>query len=135
MAKNLFVAGLDYSVTDDQMQELFSQFGTVASAKVIMDHDTGRSKGFGFVEMGSNEEAMAAITALNETEFQGRTLMVKEARPKGDRPSGDRFNNGGGGGFGNKPGGGRKFDNKRGNSRGNSDRFDKRGGGGGNRDW
>lgn len=134
MAKNLFVAGLDYSVTDDQMQELFSQFGSVASAKVIMDHDTGRSKGFGFVEMGSNEEAMAAITALNETEFQGRTLMVKEARPKGDRPSGDRFNSNGGGGFGNRPGGGgKKFDNKRGNSRGNDSRFDKRGGG--RRDW
>lgn len=127
MAKNLFVAGLDYSVTDDQLQELFSQFGTVASAKVIIDRDMNRSKGFGFVEMGSNEEAMAAISALNETDFQGRTLLVKEARPKGDQPN-NRFNNNRGG----NNSGGRKFDNKRGGNGGN--RFDKRSGGG-RRDW
>ena len=135
MNNKLYVGQISFQADSESLLAFFAQVGEVLSAKIITDRDTGRSKGFGFVEMGSNEEAMAAITALNETEFQGRTLMVKEARPKGDRPSGDRFNNGGGGGFGNKPGGGRKFDNKRGNSRGNSDRFDKRGGGGGNRDW
>lgn len=92
MAKNLFVAGLDYSVTDDQLHELFSQFGTVESAKVIMDRETDRSKGFGFVEMSSKEEAINATQALDQTDFQGRTLMVKEARPKGEQ-SNNRFNN------------------------------------------
>ena len=117
MAKNLFVAGLDYSVTDDQLQELFSQFGTVASAKVIIDRDMNRSKGFGFVEMGSNEEAMAAISALNETDFQGRTLLVKEARPKGEQTNNRYSNNSnsrGGGRFGNDKRKGTGF-NKRNN--------------------
>lgn len=112
MAKNLFVAGLDYSVTDDQLQELFSQFGTVASAKVIIDRDMNRSKGFGFVEMGSNEEAMAAISALNETDFQGRTLLVKEARPKGEQTN-NRYSNNSNSGNGNSRGGGRFGNDKR----------------------
>lgn len=95
MAKKLFVAGLAYSVSDEQLAELFSQVGTVESAKVIIDHDTGRSKGFGFVEMSSDQEATDAISKLNEYPFEGRNLMVKEARPKGDSPhQNNRFNNG-----------------------------------------
>lgn len=86
MAKKLFVAGLDFGVTDEQLGELFSQFGNVESAKVIIDHDTGRSKGFGFVEMSSEKECSSAIASLNETQFEGRSLTVKEARPKGGTP-------------------------------------------------
>lgn len=125
MAKNLFVAGLDYSVTDDQLHELFSQSGTVVSAKVIFDRDTNRSKGFGFVEMSSNEEAMNAITNLNETEFQGRTMMVKEARPKGEQ-SNNRFSN-------NKGGGNRYGNNDR--RGGGTNRFNRRDNDNGGRDW
>ena len=84
MAKNVFVAGLAYSVTDEQLESLFAEHGSVRSAKVIIEHDTGRSKGFGFVEMSSDTEAMSAISALNNQPFEGRTLMVKEARPKGE---------------------------------------------------
>ncbi len=103
MAKNLFVAGLDYSVTNGELEELFSQFGSVVSAKVIIDRDTDRSKGFGFVEMSSNAEAQAAIGNLNQKDFKGRNLMVKEALPKGEH-SGSRF---GGNKFGNNKNGGR----------------------------
>lgn len=82
----LFVAGLSYSVTGEQLQTLFAQFGTVVSATVISDRMTGQSKGFGFVEMSSKEEAQKAIT-LNGTEFEGRTLVVNEARPQEARPN------------------------------------------------
>ncbi len=116
MAKNLFVAGLDYSVTSSELEELFSQFGSVVSAKVIMDRDTDRSKGFGFVEMSSGDEAQAAISNLNQTDLKGRTLMVKEARPKTEQ-SGSRF--GGGNKFGNDRGGGRKNNNGRSGGRDN----------------
>lgn len=87
MAKKIFVAGLAYSVSDEQLGELFSQFGQVESAKVIIDHDTGRSKGFGFVEMSSDQECMNAISSLHETQYEGRSLQVKEARPKGGTPN------------------------------------------------
>jgi RNA recognition motif-containing protein len=106
MGKKLYVGNLAYGVSDSDLQRMFEPHGTVQSAQVIMDRDTGRSKGFGFVEMGSEAEAQAAITALNGTEVDGRALTVNEARPK---PEGGR-GGGGRGGFGGKgrggPGGG-----------------------------
>jgi RNA recognition motif-containing protein len=88
MAKKLYVGGLPYSTTDDQLKEAFAQAGTVTSATVIMDKMTGRSKGFGFVEMASDEEAHAAMEMWHDKEFGGRRLTVNEARPMEDRPRG-----------------------------------------------
>ena len=85
MASKLFVGSLSYSVTSDDLKELFAPFGNVESAQVISDRDTGRSKGFGFVEMSSDDEAKAAISALNGKEDRGRNLTVNEARPREDR--------------------------------------------------
>ena len=85
MASKLYVGNLAYGVTDSDLQTMFAPFGTVQSAQVIMDRDTGRSKGFGFVEMNSDQEAQAAITALNGHESNGRALTVNEARPREDR--------------------------------------------------
>ena len=82
MGKKLYVGNLTYGVTDSDLQRMFEAHGTVQSAQVIMDRDTGRSKGFGFVEMGSDQEAQAAITAMNGKEVDGRSLTVNEARPK-----------------------------------------------------
>lgn len=79
---NIYVGNLGYGVTDGELQELFQSYGEVTSARVIMDRDTGRSKGFGFVEMSSAEEMQAAIDGLNGQEFSGRTLRVNEARPQ-----------------------------------------------------
>ncbi len=87
MASKLFVGSLPYSIRDDKLQEIFAQFGTVVSATVIIDRDTDRSKGFGFVEMASDEEAQAAIAGLNEQEVEGRRIIVSVARPKEDRPA------------------------------------------------
>ena len=101
MGNKLYVGNLTYSVTDDNLQQHFAEFGTVQSAKVMTDRDSGRSKGFGFVEMGSNDEAQAAIRGLNGQSVDGRALVVNEARPKEDRPGGF-----GGGGGGNRSGGG-----------------------------
>ena len=95
MAKKLYVGNLSYSVSDSDLQELFSPFGAVDSARVITDRDTGRSKGFGFVEMSNDAEAQAAIDALNGQESGGRTLTVNEARPREER--GPRSGFGGGG--------------------------------------
>jgi cold-inducible RNA-binding protein len=89
MNKKLFVGGLPYSTTDEELKTHFSQAGNVASAQIVMDRMTGRSKGFGFVEMESEEEASKAIEMLNGTDFGGRSLAVNEARPKTDRPRGD----------------------------------------------
>ena len=94
MATKLYVGNLAYGVTNTDLENMFTPHGTVQSAQVIMDRDTGRSKGFGFVEMGSSNEATVAITALNGKENDGRALTVNEARPREDR-SGSR--NGGGG--------------------------------------
>ena len=102
MGKKLYVGNLPYSVGDGELEQLFSAHGTVQSAQVIMDRDTGRSKGFGFVEMGSDQEAQAAIQALNGKDVDGRALTVNEARPKTD--GGGR--GGGGGGYGGGRGGG-----------------------------
>lgn len=100
----LYVGNLAYSVTDDTLRETFSQYGNVSSAKVIQDRDTGRSKGFGFVEMGNDDEAKAAIEALNGQSIDGRALTVNVARPMEDRgPRGGGF----GGGRGNNDRGGR----------------------------
>jgi RNA recognition motif-containing protein len=105
MGKKLYVGNLAYSVNDDQLTQMFAAHGNVASAQVIMDRDTGRSKGFGFVEMGSDQEAQAAIAAMNGAEIDGRTLTVNEARPKTDGPRGGGGGRGGYGGGGGGRGG------------------------------
>ncbi len=94
-SNKLYVGGLPYQVTEDKLREIFSAHGTVESATVIMDRMTGRSKGFGFVEMSSQEEAQAAIDTLNGTDLEGRKLTVNEAKPRQPRSGG-----GGGGGYG-----------------------------------
>src|SRR5881398_1891780 len=107
MGNKLYVGNLAYSVRDESLQQAFGQFGTVTSAKVMMDRDTGRSKGFGFVEMGSDAEAQAAIGALNGKEVDGRALTVNEARPKTEGGGGGGGRSGGGrGGYGGGGGGG-----------------------------
>ncbi|MCH8180133.1 MAG: RNA-binding protein [Proteobacteria bacterium] len=107
MNNKLYVGNLAYSVRDESLQQAFSEFGTVQSAKVMMDRDSGRSKGFGFVEMGSGEEAEAAIRGLNGQSLEGRALTVNVARPKEDRPSGGFGGGGSRGGYGGGYGGGR----------------------------
>lgn len=87
MAKKLYVGGLSYSTTDDGLKEAFAPFGAIESAVVITDRDSGRSKGFGFVEMTTDEEAAAAIEGLNGKELDGRTITVNEARPKEEKPN------------------------------------------------
>jgi RNA recognition motif-containing protein len=104
MGKKLYVGNLAYGLSDSDLQRLFEAHGSVVSAQVIMDRDTGRSKGFGFVEMGTDAEAQAAITAMNGAEVEGRPLTVNEARPK---PEGGRGGGGGGGGGRGGYGGGR----------------------------
>jgi cold-inducible RNA-binding protein len=94
VAKKLYVGNLTYETNDGDLQSLFAQFGTVQSAQVIMDRDTGRSKGFGFVEMNSPEEAQAAINGLHDKENNGRRLTVNEAKPREDR--GSRYSGSGG---------------------------------------
>ena len=96
MGNKLYVGNLPYSVRDEDLQQSFSQFGSVASAKVMMERDTGRSKGFGFVEMGSDAEAQAAINALNGQPLSGRSIVVNVARPREERPAGFRSPYGGG---------------------------------------
>src|SRR5437660_5455991 len=106
MGKKLYVGNLSYEVSDSDLSTMFAAHGTVESAQVIMDRDTGRSKGFGFVEMKSDQEAQAAIAALNGKEMNGRALTVNEARPKTE---GGRGGSGGGrGGYGGGGGGGRR---------------------------
>jgi len=107
MGNKLYVGNLPYSVRDEDLQQSFGQFGAVTSAKVMMERDTGRSKGFGFVEMGSDAEAQAAINGMNGQPLGGRSVVVNEARPMEARPprSGG-FGGGGGGGYGGCGGGG-----------------------------
>jgi RNA recognition motif-containing protein len=104
VGKKLYCGNLGYNVASSDLEQLFSQFGTVQSAEVINDRDTGRSKGFGFVEMGSDAEAQAAISGINGTEHEGRTLTVNEARPREERRGGG--GGGGRGGYGGGRGGG-----------------------------
>ncbi len=107
MGKKLYVGNLSYDTSDSKLQEMFEEFGGVQSAQIIMDRETGRSKGFGFVEMGSEEEAKAAINGLNGKEIGGRVLTVNEARPREDRGGGGGGRSGGGGRGGYGGGGGR----------------------------
>jgi RNA recognition motif-containing protein len=102
MGSKLYVGNLSYNATSSDLEQLFGQHGTVQSAEVIADRETGRSKGFGFVQMASDEEAQAAISALNGQDHDGRALTVNEAKPREDRPRGG----GGGGGYGGGGGGG-----------------------------
>jgi RNA recognition motif-containing protein len=109
MSIKLYVGNLNFKTTGEDLQELFGQVGTVESASVVMDRDTGRSRGFGFVEMSSSEEGAKAIEQFNGKDFNGRNLSVNEARPREDRGGGGgggRGGYGGGGGGGNRGGGG-----------------------------
>ncbi len=99
MSTRLYIGNLAYSIRDEDLLQNFGEFGTVVSAKVMMDRDTGRSKGFGFVEMSSPQEASAAIQALNGQSVEGRPLVVNEARPREERPAGGGY---GGGGYGRR---------------------------------
>ena len=105
MGNKLYVGNLSYNIRDEELQQAFAQYGSVSSAKVMMDRETGRSKGFGFVEMGSDAEAQAAINGMNGQALDGRAIVVNEARPREERPGG--FGGGGGTGGGGFGGGGR----------------------------
>ncbi len=107
MGKKLYCGNLSYNVSSSDLDQMFSQFGTVQSAEVIADRDTGRSKGFGFVEMSNDAEAQAAIDGLNEKEQDGRALTVNEARPRAERGGGGGGRGGRSGGYGGGGGGGR----------------------------
>ena len=111
MAQKLFVAGLSFSTSNERLREVFGQAGAVESAAVVMDRDTGRSRGFGFVEMATPEEAEQAISRLNGTSLDGRTIQVEKAKAPGTGGGGDRRGGGGGrggfGGGGGRGGGGR----------------------------
>jgi len=123
MGKKLYVGNLSYQVDSSELEQMFAAHGQVVSAQIINDRDTGRSKGFGFVEMATDQEAAAAIAALNGQDHQGRALTVNEARPREERSGGGRggFGGGGGGGRGGY-GGGRGGGGGRGD-RGNRDRY------------
>ena len=124
MSMKLYVGNLAFQTSDEDLQQLFAQLGTVESASVVEDRETGRSRGFGFVEMTNREEGEAAIQQLNGKEFNGRNLTVNEARPREDR--GNRGGGGRGGFGGNRGGGGGGYNGNRGGNFG--------GGGGGNRE-
>nr|WP_305800580.1 RNA-binding protein [Shinella sp. XGS7] len=135
MGNKLYVGNLAYSVRDESLQEAFSQFGTVTSAKVMMDRETGRSKGFGFVEMASDAEAQSAINGMNGQPLEGRAIVVNVARPREERPGGfggggsrGGFGGGGGGGYGGGRSGGGGFG---GGGRSGGGGFGGGGGGGG----
>lgn len=106
MGNKLYVGNLAYTVRDESLQTAFAPFGTVTSAKVMMDRETGRSKGFGFVEMSSSAEAQAAMNAMNGQSIEGRAVVVNEARPREERPGGFGGGGGGRGGYGGGGGGG-----------------------------
>jgi len=109
VGNRLFVGNLPYSVRDDSLEQAFAQYGSVQSARVLTDRDTGRSRGFGFVEMATDQEAQAAIDGLNDQELDGRRIVVNEARPREEgRGGGGGYggNRGGGGGYGGNRGGG-----------------------------
>jgi RNA recognition motif-containing protein len=130
MGKKLYVGNLSYDVDSSALEQMFAAHGTVESAQIISDRDTGRSKGFGFVEMSSDAEAQAAIAAMNGTDQGGRSITVNEAKPREDRPrgggGGGRGGYGGGGGGGGRRGGGGGYGGGGGGYGG--------GGGGGRRD-
>ena len=129
MTTNIYVGNLSYQTDDRELEDLFAPYGDIASARVITDRETGRSKGFGFVEMPDSAQAEAAISALNDTEIDGRNLRINEARPREERPRGGGGGGGygGGGGGGNRGGGGGYGGGGGGGNRGGG------GGGGGDR--
>ena len=132
MGNKLYVGNLPYSVRDSDLEQSFGQFGTVTSAKVMMERDTGRSKGFGFVEMGSDAEALAAVEGMNGAPLGGRSLVVNEARPMEPRPPRTGgFGGGGGYGGGGREGGGGGFRSPYGGGGAGGGR--REGGGGGGR--
>ncbi|XVJ66654.1 MAG: RNA-binding protein [Lacibacter sp.] len=135
---NIYVGNLSWSMTNEDLSALFEQFGTVASAKILTDKFSGRSKGFGFVEMDNAEEAQAAINGLNDSDVQGRKIVVNEAQPKKDDGGGGGFKKrsfgGGGGGFRGGSGGGYKGGGGGGYKGGGGGGY-KGGGGGYNRDF
>jgi len=122
MGKRLYVGNLSYSVDSSELEKMFAEFGRVVSAEVMADRETGRSKGFGFVEMGSDEEAQKAIAGMNGKENNGRTLTVNEARPREDRGGRGGFGGGGRGGGGGGGGGRGGFGGGRGGG-GGRDRY------------
>ncbi|MDM0082030.1 RNA-binding protein [Variovorax sp. J31P179] len=135
MGKKLYVGNLAYSIRDNDLEQAFSQYGSVASAKVMMERDSGRSKGFGFVEMGTDAEALAAIEGLNGQALDGRSLTVNEARPMEPRSpggfgGGGGGRSGGGGGYGGGGGGGGGYGGGGGGNRSGGGGY---GGGGGGR--
>lgn len=103
---NIYISNLNFRTANESLQELFAKYGEVSSANIITDRDTGRSRGFGFVEMPNDEEGQQAIDALNDTEFEDKVITVNVARPKTDRNDRGGFNRGGGGGGYNRGGGG-----------------------------
>ena len=143
MNKKLYVGGLPYSTTEEELKVAFAPFGTVASVRILNDKFTGKSRGFGFVEMGSEEEAQSAIQGMNSKEFGGRTLLVNESRPEQPRQQrsfgggyGGGYNDGGAGSFGGRsdPANGRRGRGDRGRDGGHRrDRSGNNGDGGGNR--
>jgi len=142
VGNKLYVGNLSYNIRDDDLNQAFAQYGSVNSAKVMMDRDTGRSKGFGFVEMGSDAEAQAAINAMNGVPLDGRAIVVNEARPREERPGGfggggnrGGFGGGrsGGGGYGGGSTGGGGYGGGRSGGGGNYGGGGRSGGGGGSR--
>jgi RNA recognition motif-containing protein len=136
VGNKLYVGNLAYSVRDDSLLQAFSQFGNVTSAKVMMDRETGRSKGFGFVEMGTDAEAQAAINGMNGQPVDGRAVVVNEARPREERPGGfggGGGRSGGGGGYGGGGGGGYGGGGGAGGGGGGRSPYGGGGGGGGGR--
>jgi cold-inducible RNA-binding protein len=118
--KNIFVGNLSFNTGEDELRQIFEGYGQVDRVSIMTDRDTGRSRGFGFVEMASNEDGEKAITALNGSQLGGRTINVNEARPKTERGGGGGFGGGRGGGFGGGGGGGRGRDRGGRGDRGNS---------------
>jgi RNA recognition motif-containing protein len=123
MGNKLYVGNLSYDVTSQDLERMFAAYGTVQSAQVISDKFSGQSKGFGFVEMGSDQEAQAAIQAMNGQQHEGRALTVNEAKPREDRGGGGGGGRGGRGGFGGGGGGGRGGYGGGGGGRGGRDRY------------
>jgi hypothetical protein len=130
MGNKLYVGNLPYSVRDSDLEQAFSEFGAVTSAKVMMDRETGRSKGFGFVEMGSDAEAQAAVNGMNGQSLGGRSVVVNEARPMESRPPRSGGYGGGGGGYGGGGSGGGGYGGGGGGTGGGGGGY---GGGGGGR--
>lgn len=116
---NLYISNLSYNISDEDLRLLFADYGEITSAKVIMDRETGRSRGFGFVELSDDELAKKAIEELNQASYDGKVINITEARPREDRGDrGGRFNNNRGGGYGSNRGGG--YDSNRGGGYGSN---------------